>query len=73
MSLVITDNGQGFDPNQALTGGHYGLKFMRDRIEQINGQCIIWSRPGAGTRITIRFPYETESFSLPVRESIHTN
>jgi two-component system nitrate/nitrite sensor histidine kinase NarX len=49
--MVIQDDGAGFDPNQSAGDGHYGLRFMRERAEQIGGQLLVESEPGAGTRI----------------------
>lgn len=52
--LTISDNGKGFDQEQ-ITGG-MGLKNIRNRIAQFNGQMDIISQPGAGTEINIAFP-----------------
>jgi signal transduction histidine kinase len=71
MTLTVMDNGQGFDPDQALAAGHYGLKFMRDRIEQLNGCLNIWSKPGEGARLTVSFPYQDEISFTPVSETLH--
>ena len=70
MSLIITDNGQGFDLTQAAAESHYGLKFMRERIEQLNGHFTIWSKPGAGTRLTVCFPYAEEISIQPVSDQM---
>jgi signal transduction histidine kinase len=54
LSLVIRDDGQGFDPGQApgAAAGHFGLTGMRERAEALGG-FIVDSRPGAGTRIEV--------------------
>lgn len=54
--LSITDNGKGFDPAGAVTTGHYGLKFMRERTELMHGSFELVTRPGAGTQIIICLP-----------------
>jgi len=51
--LIIEDNGQGFDPDQAIKAGHYGLSIMRERADQIGADLRITSQPGAGTRIAL--------------------
>jgi PAS domain S-box-containing protein len=56
LKLSIADNGQGFDPARSLAGGHYGLKFMRERSEMMNGSFHLISEPGAGTRISVSVP-----------------
>lgn len=71
MTLIISDDGCGFDPVRALPGNHYGLKFMRDRIEQLNGNFNIWSSPGKGACLTVCFPYEEEIPFLPAYEPVH--
>jgi signal transduction histidine kinase len=56
LTLVITDNGRGFDPTQIQYGSHYGLRFLRDRAESIGGSLSIHSSPGAGTNIVMHAP-----------------
>jgi signal transduction histidine kinase len=55
--LSISDNGVGFDSAASNQNGHYGLKFMRERIENLNGSLVINSKPGYGTSITVRIPH----------------
>ncbi len=56
--ITITDDGRGFDVGQAdtATGSHFGLVFMRERVEQIGGSLKIDSRPGAGTVVELYAP-----------------
>ena len=56
--FTVSDNGNGFDPSKIEYGGHFGLKFMRERVEMLNGLINIQSRIGAGTSIEIQVPYE---------------
>ncbi len=56
LTLVITDNGRGFDPAQIPYGGHYGLRFLRDRAGSIGGSLSIHSGIGAGTNIVVHAP-----------------
>jgi two-component system sensor histidine kinase DegS len=58
VDLIISDNGQGFDPLQPHYGAHYGLKFMRERAELLNGSLNIESAENAGTKLVISVPYE---------------
>jgi two-component system nitrate/nitrite sensor histidine kinase NarX len=55
--LTITDDGQGFDPNE-VSAGHMGLDIMRERADAIGGAVTIASAPGAGTTITIAWPVQ---------------
>lgn len=58
LNLVICDNGAGFDPKQVHFGSHYGLKFMRERVELLNGSLTVQSSTGTGTRVIVQIPYE---------------
>lgn len=61
--IVIEDDGQGFDPHQpaaAGSAGHtFGLRFMRERAEEMGGTLEVQSAPGQGTRVIIRAPVNT--------------
>jgi signal transduction histidine kinase len=58
LRLIVSDNGNGFDVNQIQFGIHYGLKFMRERAELLNGSVSIRSEIGSGTHVTVLIPYE---------------
>jgi len=58
LHLLVHDNGQGFDMHQIQFGGHYGLKFLRERAELLNGSFEINSTIGSGTQIMVQVPYE---------------
>lgn len=58
LNLVVCDNGSGFDMEKVPYGSHYGLKFMRERAELLNGFFSIRSATGAGTSIQLQVPYE---------------
>jgi NarL family two-component system sensor histidine kinase LiaS len=51
VSLVIGDNGRGFDPDGQSTG--LGLRSMRERAELIGGRFQLQSAAGQGTQVTI--------------------
>jgi PAS domain S-box-containing protein len=61
LGLEISDDGRGFDPENIIHNNHYGLKFMRERAELLNGSFSVQSAPGKGTTITILIPYEKDS------------
>jgi signal transduction histidine kinase len=57
--LAIRDDGVGgADPSRGT-----GLVGLTDRVEALGGTIVIESRPGTGTRITVRLPLELESVS----------
>lgn len=55
LQLTITDNGRGFDPSKTRTRG-LGLLSIEERVHLANGNFLITSRPGGGTRVTIKVP-----------------
>jgi signal transduction histidine kinase len=53
LQLGVADDGRGFDPDTASTGGLAGL---RDRIRALGGTVTIASAPGSGTRVSASLP-----------------
>ncbi len=53
LSIVIYDNGKGFNKEELNKFGN-GLNNMRNRMKNINGNCIIENHKGA--RITLTLP-----------------
>jgi len=56
--LSVSDNGRGFDPINVQNENHYGLRFMRERVELLNGSLNVESTVGSGTKLVVRVPYE---------------
>ena len=54
--LDVVDEGVGFDPEAAMRSRGLGLIGMRERLSLVDGECLIESQPGAGTRIRARVP-----------------
>ena len=52
LEIEISDNGVGFTQSESLNG-HYGLKNMKNRADEINAKLEINSIPGQGTVILI--------------------
>ena len=52
--LSVTDDGKGFDPNQAFNG--FGLLGIRERAIAAGGELSSFSTPGHGVRIDVRLP-----------------
>lgn len=61
LHLLVCDNGKGFDLGQVHFGGHYGLQFMRERVEMLNGTLTVNSSSGLGTKVSVRVPYASLS------------
>ena len=64
-TVVVSDNGAGFDTAQAVDDGqHIGIENTRYRIrELVGGSLDIESSPGEGTAVTINIPKNPRSFS----------
>ena len=57
VSLEIKDTGKGFANNNATTiESGCGLAGMRERAESVEGEILIESQPGQGTRIEVVIP-----------------
>ena len=57
--VVVEDNGMGFDVKAVDFDGvnHIGVKNVKDRVEKLlNGNVVIESKIGEGTRVTIHIP-----------------
>lgn len=59
LRLTVEDDGGGFDPFNTPHDGHYGLKFMQERAELLNGSLSVHSAAGSGTKLEARVPYES--------------
>ena len=62
ISLVLEDNGAGFDPAQVLarrtSGRGLGLAALDERARMLGGTLEIRSQPGVGTRVTCVIPVD---------------
>jgi two-component system, NarL family, sensor histidine kinase UhpB len=59
LSLLIIDNGRGFDPDLLVKG--MGLRGMQDRVNLLAGTLEVQSRPQQGVRFQIEFPRHPSS------------
>jgi signal transduction histidine kinase len=62
LRLRVRDNGCGIDPSILAKGsraGHWGLKGMRERAQEIGSDLEIRSPPGAGTEVELKVPLRT--------------
>jgi two-component system, NarL family, sensor kinase len=52
-SLVVEDDGWGFDPTTPQSDGHFGLRILEDLVREGGGTLEIDSEPGRGARVTV--------------------
>jgi len=60
-TLVVSDDGVGFDPSGVVAAGHQGLANMRARAAAIGATMEIESTLGRGTRIIVAVPSRADS------------
>ncbi|MCI0396200.1 MAG: sensor histidine kinase, partial [Chloroflexi bacterium] len=53
LSLEISDDGIGLSPEHQAG---VGLSSMRERAEELGGECLVEALPGGGTRVTASLP-----------------
>ncbi len=58
LSVLIVDDGPGFDPAQASAG--MGMQIMQDRVDASDGELAVASAPGQGTTVRIKVPARVE-------------
>lgn len=64
ITIVVRDNGKGFDPEALPQNDHsFGLVGMKERVETLDGELIIDSKVGKGTRVNIVIPYNPDKKS----------
>jgi signal transduction histidine kinase len=64
ISLIIHDNGKGFDP--ATTTKGMGLENIRNRIAAYNGSFVVDSTVGKGTEINVEIKLEITNYELKI-------
>lgn len=60
LTLVVKDEGIGFEPNNTGDKESYGILGMKERVNLFGGKLDIISAPGAGTQVIIQVPLEGE-------------
>lgn len=60
VTLIVEDDGVGFDPSTVVRSmeGGFGMKSMRERVEQIGGSIDVHTAPNEGTTIIVRLDAE---------------
>ncbi|MCL1632661.1 histidine kinase [Sporolactobacillus sp. CPB3-1] len=57
--ILVKDDGIGFDMTETKEGS-YGLVGMRERTELLNGELMIHSAMGKGTKVLVHIPLQSE-------------
>jgi len=68
LELIVEDDGDGFDPLNALSGPdadlHVGLRTVVERVRLAGGDVDVTSSPGAGARVVVTLPAEPRFVGL---------
>ena len=56
LTVVVQDDGTGFDPAAPVAVGHFGLLGMHERVAKVGGTLDIRSAAGAGTEVLVTVP-----------------
>jgi len=54
--MTISDNGRGLPEGHVSAQNSYGMRGMRERVEQLDGQILFDKPPGGGLRLTVILP-----------------
>ena len=60
LTLIVEDNGQGFEEEKIGKKRTLGILGMRERCEMMGGSYAIQSAPGQGTTVSAVIPYDNE-------------
>ena len=50
LSILVVDDGIGFQTGSLPAEGHYGIIGMYERMKRVSGEFALTSEPGKGTR-----------------------
>ena len=67
LRLVITDDGQGFDPEARIGRGHHGIGNMRSRAAALGAGFDVLSHAAEGSRIIVTLPHARAAHGGPDR------
>jgi PAS domain S-box-containing protein len=62
IDLTVADVGRGFEEQEAFTRHGLGLISMRERLQLVQGELSVKSKPGAGTTIHARVSLKTNEY-----------
>jgi signal transduction histidine kinase len=60
VSLIIRDDGDGFQLDESQKQHSIGLNSMQERVRELHGTFTLQSAPGQGTEISVSIPQEEE-------------
>ena len=67
MTLVVSDQGRGFDPESTSSGASLGLAGMKERLRLVDGELCVESSTAGGTVIAASVPRQALAAESPAR------
>jgi signal transduction histidine kinase len=70
VSITVKDHGKGFNPStlvSTISGHHFGLQSVRERMTAMGGSFLVESLVGKGTSVTVSVPLQLSSDSERLR------
>jgi signal transduction histidine kinase len=64
LTITVSDNGVGFNPDAIDQQKHFGLGILYERISQVNGTIELKSAENSGTVVTLSVPIGQNYISL---------
>jgi len=61
VALLLRDDGRGLPEGGPLRDGHYGLRWLRERVEALRGSVTLENLPPRGAQLAVRLPLAPES------------
>jgi two-component system sensor histidine kinase UhpB len=60
LDLSVTDDGKGPPPAGSERSGHYGLRWLAERVQGLGGRVELAAALPAGARLSVRLPLTPE-------------
>ena len=69
VTLLIADDGKGFDKEKVDGASHFGLRGMQERVEMLGGELQVASAKGKGTVVQLNVKEPALSGGTTVAQS----
>jgi signal transduction histidine kinase len=63
LTVEVADDGRGFDPGALKPDGHFGLDWMRERVELLGGSFEVHSAVGRGAMVRVSLPLSQPEYA----------
>jgi two-component system, NarL family, sensor histidine kinase UhpB len=61
VTLEVLDQGRGLPPEGWHRPGHYGLRWLEERVQSLKGDLIVESNQPSGVRLAVRLPLHPQA------------